>query len=680
MRLVLPRNRVLLDTQGRSQEEYVPLTPASPASEYTVHACSDFAAMESHVSAALCAFGLPCGCAVLAMSLVLSRGVDRVRQDMDEPVTLVAAPFGHCTQELLNLALTGTAVSNAFNGKRSLDFGEPPAAVSATAGDAGEDSAMCLRGILRRPLVGYLSRLEVLRLAEIGPFYKTPLAPIWVVGSESHFTVLFSPVYGDLRVLEESRHSAVFLAFDRFDTHRGKFIQTTDLEAVLRDAGVLPQVLSSFGGATDALSKAASRMDSQGLGIIPWVDFWSVLRPILERTGTRAGVAARSMESASKPPSATDFDLPALRRRLTDALDREDACGPGGGSGMIALADGALDRVLESLGLPGRAQRLHPARWATALAFNNWLCKQAEAADGVIMAPLLEAALLPLLQEIAAATVEPVAASPTHGGTGGSDRSLHLVGSKRARPDSIGSASGTGGPGVDIGKVDLLAAFRSGKAAAASESSTTLVPVAPVSPLSASVTAPAPAAEDREGPRKFLLMHWNGLQDRGRQPRATLISVTQFEDDIRAMGSGGCRSAGSSVPQQGFATASTARADDVIDLTGGSRSNSGSISSTTVTFQDDEEAAMAAAIQASMETSKLGTDDTGFSGQSTAEDSEIASAIAASLASPTASTGSSTSQTLASNKMKAADVFTDILRTKWHSVAVSFIPEPPSID
>ena len=49
-----------------------------------------------------------------------------------------------------------------------------------------------LRGVPARPPIGYLTHLEALRYVQVGTHYKTPLYPIWVVGSSSHFTVLFS--------------------------------------------------------------------------------------------------------------------------------------------------------------------------------------------------------------------------------------------------------------------------------------------------------------------------------------------------------------------------------------------------------------------------------------------------------------------------------------------------------
>lgn len=115
----------------------------------------------------------PGGVMFLVMSLVETRGIDRIRCDMDDPNTTITAQFGHSSQELMNLLLTGQALSNVFDNSMSLS----------------ED--LSCHGIQRRPAIGYLSILESLRYCEVGGFYKSPLFPIWVIGSTSHFSVLF---------------------------------------------------------------------------------------------------------------------------------------------------------------------------------------------------------------------------------------------------------------------------------------------------------------------------------------------------------------------------------------------------------------------------------------------------------------------------------------------------------
>ncbi|KAI8473762.1 MAG: hypothetical protein J3K34DRAFT_375322 [Monoraphidium minutum] len=88
-----------------------------------------------------------------------------------------AAPLvgahGHCSLELVNLALTGAATSNAFDGGRDLGGGA------------------ALRGVCARPRVGLLSLHEWYGYLEVGDNLKSPEAPVWVVAAESHFTTLF---------------------------------------------------------------------------------------------------------------------------------------------------------------------------------------------------------------------------------------------------------------------------------------------------------------------------------------------------------------------------------------------------------------------------------------------------------------------------------------------------------
>ncbi|XP_041366693.1 probable ubiquitin carboxyl-terminal hydrolase MINDY-4 isoform X2 [Gigantopelta aegis] len=116
---------------------------------------------------------------ILALySSVLSRGVDKVRSDFDEPEGKLMAAHFYCTQEIVNLFLTGRAVANVFNDVIELD--------------SGGGAAMILRGIHQRSHIGFLSLFEHYKSCQVGTYYKTPRHPIWVVCSESHFSVLFS--------------------------------------------------------------------------------------------------------------------------------------------------------------------------------------------------------------------------------------------------------------------------------------------------------------------------------------------------------------------------------------------------------------------------------------------------------------------------------------------------------
>ena len=78
-------------------------------------------------------------------SLALSRGIPNVQGDMDDFTAKLTSNFGHCSQELINLLLTGQAVSNVFD---------------HTLRPSGE---LICRGIQTRPDIGYLSQLEAMR-------------------------------------------------------------------------------------------------------------------------------------------------------------------------------------------------------------------------------------------------------------------------------------------------------------------------------------------------------------------------------------------------------------------------------------------------------------------------------------------------------------------------------------
>ncbi|XP_044517654.1 probable ubiquitin carboxyl-terminal hydrolase MINDY-4 [Gracilinanus agilis] len=120
----------------------------------------------------------PSGCILLTLSAVLSRSTDQVRKDFDMPTNCLIGAHGYCTQELVNLLLTGKAVSNVFNDMVELD--------------SGNGNITLLKGITSRSDIGLLSLFEHYDVCQVGCYLKTPRYPIWVVCSESHFSILFS--------------------------------------------------------------------------------------------------------------------------------------------------------------------------------------------------------------------------------------------------------------------------------------------------------------------------------------------------------------------------------------------------------------------------------------------------------------------------------------------------------
>lgn len=107
-------------------------------------------------------------------SVVLTKGPHRIiseRGDADE--SLIDPVHGHGSQSLINLLLTGSATQNVFDGTKDL-------------------CGLKLEGIHSQATVGFLSYLECLRYLEVGRHLKCPSWPVWVLGSETHLTVLFS--------------------------------------------------------------------------------------------------------------------------------------------------------------------------------------------------------------------------------------------------------------------------------------------------------------------------------------------------------------------------------------------------------------------------------------------------------------------------------------------------------
>ncbi|XP_068790241.1 probable ubiquitin carboxyl-terminal hydrolase MINDY-4 isoform X3 [Struthio camelus] len=119
----------------------------------------------------------PYGCILLTVSVILSRSINLVRNDFDVHTNRMIGSHGYCTQELVNLLLTGKAVSNVFNNVIELD--------------SGNDNITILKGITSRSDIGLLSLFEHYDVCQVGCYLKTPKYPIWLVCSESHFSVLF---------------------------------------------------------------------------------------------------------------------------------------------------------------------------------------------------------------------------------------------------------------------------------------------------------------------------------------------------------------------------------------------------------------------------------------------------------------------------------------------------------
>ncbi|XVE95686.1 hypothetical protein REPUB_Repub02eG0120000 [Reevesia pubescens] len=188
------------------------------------------------------------GALLFLISALLSRGLDCVQADRDDPsLPLVTAPFGHASQEIVNLLLCGQAVPNVFDGRMDLGGG------------------MFLKGVSANVEVGFLTLLESLNFCKVGQNLKCPKWPIWVVGSESHYTVLFAldTAVQDENELEE-RESQIRKAFDAQDqSGGGGFISVEGFHQVLRETNI---------------RFPSEKLDSLcSSGFIVWSEFWQVI-------------------------------------------------------------------------------------------------------------------------------------------------------------------------------------------------------------------------------------------------------------------------------------------------------------------------------------------------------------------------------------------------------------------
>jgi len=261
-------------------------------------------------------FSRPGGVLHLASSLILTRTARSVREDTDDggggspsgdassssagvdgELFTLTGQFGHCNQELINLLLCGCATSNVFDG--TVDMG----------------GGFVVGGIPRRCPIGYLTELESLRYCSVGSFYKTPKYPIWVVGSQSHFSVLFGM---DMSSITESTSDGVLRkcrgAFMTVDTAANGFIEVCALDKVLSK---IPTLYNSIGGPNNVPTLAAS-LEISGAGIILWDDFWRS--------------ASRLMTGASL---ATILGEAVAEEVKNEAVEM----GVAGGSGLNSLID-----------------------------------------------------------------------------------------------------------------------------------------------------------------------------------------------------------------------------------------------------------------------------------------------------------------------------------------------------
>ena len=138
-----------------------------------------------------------------------------------------------------------------------------------------------------------------------------PLFPIWVVGSTSHFTVLF----GDLAALKESKSDMLLdecrRAFKAVEGgEENGFIQTEHLATVLKKLNI------DLGSSNESdevarIQTLSASLEVSGAGIILWDDFWkaasrlltgATLETVLHSADKIGSISPINVDNADAPP------------------------------------------------------------------------------------------------------------------------------------------------------------------------------------------------------------------------------------------------------------------------------------------------------------------------------------------------------------------------------------------
>lgn len=259
----------------------------------------------------------PYGVLSFVCSVLLSRTPATVREDMDDPCNPLIGRFGHCSQELVNLMLIGEATSNVFDGTRWL--GDDPSTGFLVKGVDGDRIGV--------PPVGFLSELEPMRYICVGGLYKHPEFPIWVLGSPTHYTLIFSTRLLDSQLSEEARME---------QRAKKAFTENSFDEGGLAMGENLGKMLEALGIGTDRLSQARNELVHED--IILWHDFRSwVCRQFGLGDGPTRNEAASNkfnlfLYDGQDPPG------PSLRSISVEITDIDPTLAGGGSEGDMFAA------------------------------------------------------------------------------------------------------------------------------------------------------------------------------------------------------------------------------------------------------------------------------------------------------------------------------------------------------
>ncbi|XP_041421814.1 ubiquitin carboxyl-terminal hydrolase MINDY-3 isoform X2 [Xenopus laevis] len=180
------------------------------------------------------------GVLLFLYSVILTKGIENVKNEIEDAERPLIDPvYGHGSQSLINLLLTGHAVSNVWDGDR-------------------ECSGMKLLGIHSQADVGFLTLIESFRFCKVGSYLKSPKFLIWVIGSETHLTVFFAKEMA--LVAPETPSEQARRVFQTYDPEDNGFIPDALLEDVMKALDLVSD--------TEYVNLMKTKLDPEGLGII----------------------------------------------------------------------------------------------------------------------------------------------------------------------------------------------------------------------------------------------------------------------------------------------------------------------------------------------------------------------------------------------------------------------------
>uniref|UniRef100_A0A8C9RJD9 Ubiquitin carboxyl-terminal hydrolase MINDY n=1 Tax=Scleropages formosus TaxID=113540 RepID=A0A8C9RJD9_SCLFO len=180
------------------------------------------------------------GVLLFLYSVILTKGIENIKNEIEDTLEPLIDPvYGHGSQSLINLLVTGHAVSNVWDGDR-------------------ECSGMKLHGIHEQASVGFLTLMESLRYCKVGAFLKSPQFPIWILGSETHLSVFFAKEMA--LVAPESPSEQARRVFQTFDPEDNGFIPDTLLEDVMKALDLVTE--------PEYVNLMKTKLDPEGLGIV----------------------------------------------------------------------------------------------------------------------------------------------------------------------------------------------------------------------------------------------------------------------------------------------------------------------------------------------------------------------------------------------------------------------------